>query len=157
MASTGASIRPHRDPPHVAGVICSLPTQGTIAPQALWHCWFDHHDVAAAGRLVNAHLNLVVDIAGEYDGDGTASEELIAEGYVGLMRALCHYDPDWDVDFPTYASWWIRTTIQRSIPYPRSAMTSYKAAPQRSGSFNAVPSTGSLPLSGARLTPADCV
>ena len=89
MVSKRASIGIRNDLARVTGAICSLPIQQIIAPQLLWRCWFDHHDMVAAARLVNAHLKLVVDVAGEYSGEGATSQELIAAGYVGLMRAMC--------------------------------------------------------------------
>src|SRR5262245_17945677 len=67
----------------------------------------------ARGRLIRANRRLVVDIAKGYLGRGLSLEDLIAEGNLGLMRAGEGYDHTRDVRFSTYASFWIKQSMQR--------------------------------------------
>jgi RNA polymerase sigma-32 factor len=83
--------------------------------QALGHRWRDHHDISAADQLVVSHLRLVVKTAQHYRGYGLSVDELIGEGHVGLMRAVCRFDPDRGARFATCAIWWVRAAIQEYI------------------------------------------
>jgi RNA polymerase sigma-32 factor len=73
--------------------------------------WRDHHDISAAHQLVGSHLRLVVKAATDYRGYGLPQEDLIGEGHVGLMRALCRFDPSRGVRFASYAILWVRAAI----------------------------------------------
>lgn len=77
--------------------------------------WHELHDVDAAGRLVRSHLHLVAEIAMAYQGCGMLVQELVGEGYFGLMRAVCRYDPACGTPFTTYATRWVQTAIQQSV------------------------------------------
>jgi RNA polymerase sigma-32 factor len=95
--------------------IHSFPILGAEVERELCSRWRDHHDVSAAHALANCHLPLVVQIARAYRGYGLQWEELLGEGHVGLMRALCRFDPDHGVRFTTYATWWVRASIQQYV------------------------------------------
>ena len=77
--------------------------------------WRKHRDQAAAHKLVNSHLRLVVKIARGYWGYGLPISDLISEGNVGLMQALERFEPDKGFRFATYAVWWIKASIQGYI------------------------------------------
>jgi len=65
-------------------------------------------DCEARDHLVRANLRLVVNIARGYQGKGLALQDLIAEGNLGLLRAVEGYDPSMNTRFSTYASFWIK-------------------------------------------------
>jgi RNA polymerase primary sigma factor len=79
-------------------------------------------DVAARDHLVRANLRLVVSIARQYVGRGLAIDDLLAEGNLGLMRAVEVFDPNMNTRFSTYASYWVKQSIKRAIVYTAKAV-----------------------------------
>lgn len=72
-------------------------------------------DDAARNRMVESNLRLVVKIARHYNRRGLPFLDLIEEGNLGLMHAIEKFDPERGFRFSTYATWWIRQTIERAI------------------------------------------
>jgi RNA polymerase primary sigma factor len=72
-------------------------------------------DGEARRRLIVANLRLVVSIAKKYLYYGLPLLDLIEEGNMGLMKAVDRYDPDRGCKFSTYATWWIRQAVTRSL------------------------------------------
>ena len=70
---------------------------------------------AARDRMARANLRLVVNIARRYVGKGLDLPDLIAEGNLGLLRAVEGFDPSRNTRFSTYAGYWIRQSIQRAL------------------------------------------
>jgi RNA polymerase sigma-32 factor len=72
-------------------------------------------DLEAARQLVLSHLRLVVAVSRNYLGYGLPQADLIQEGNIGLMKAVDKFEYRRGYKFSTYATWWIRQAITRSI------------------------------------------
>ncbi len=72
-------------------------------------------DFAARQQMIERNLRLVVSIAKNYVGRGLPMIDLIEEGNLGLMHATTKFEPERGFRFSTYASWWIRQSIERAI------------------------------------------
>ena len=73
--------------------------------------WRSRGDRAAAETLIRAHLGLVVTVARKYRHYAVPHEDLVAEGNLGVVRALEKFDPERGLRFATYAVYWIRSCI----------------------------------------------
>ncbi len=72
-------------------------------------------DFAARQKMIESNLRLVVSIAKRYPNRGIPISDLIEDGNLGLIHALEKFDPERGFRFSTYATWWIRQNIERSI------------------------------------------
>ena len=74
-----------------------------------------HGDEQSRKRMINHNLRLVVGVARRYRGRGVCFLDLVEDGNIGLIRAVDKFDPTRGYRFSTYATWWIRQTIERAI------------------------------------------
>jgi RNA polymerase primary sigma factor len=73
------------------------------------------NDPAAREEMVRANLRLVVNIAKNYANRGLQIQDLIEEGNIGLLKAVEGFNPEMNIRFSTYASWWIKQAIKRAL------------------------------------------
>ncbi|MEZ5647780.1 MAG: RNA polymerase factor sigma-32 [Alphaproteobacteria bacterium] len=98
--------------------------------------WRERGDVHALHSLVEAYMRLVVAMAAKYRNYGLPMGDLVQEGNVGLMQAAARFEPEREVRFSTYASWWIRSAMQEFILRNWSIVRTGTTATQKSLFFN---------------------
>ena len=74
-----------------------------------WEAW------DARDRMIRSNLRLVISVAKRYRNRGLPLSDLVEEGNVGLVHAVEKFDPEMETRFSTYATWWIRQAVRRSI------------------------------------------
>jgi RNA polymerase primary sigma factor len=105
-------VRSQKDLPSLRTLLAHLPADDLLAAEmdAVHHRAEEAHQ-----SLVRSNLRLVVSVAKRYLGRGIPFLDLIQEGNLGLLRAINKFDPRRGFKFSTYATWWIRQSINRSI------------------------------------------
>ena len=98
--------------------------------------WRDDQDEKALHELVEAYARLVIAMASKFRNYGLPMGDLIQEGNIGLMQAANRFDPERDVRFSTYATWWIRAAMQDYILRNWSIVRTGTTAAQKSLFFN---------------------
>lgn len=98
--------------------------------------WRETGDRKSVDKLVESHLKLVAKIASGYRGYGLPVSDLIAEGNLGMMHAMKHYDPERGFRLSTYAMWWIKANIQEYILHSWSLVKIGTTAAQKKLFFN---------------------
>jgi len=94
--------------------------------------WRDKSDESALWRLVTPYMRLVISTASRFRSYGLPMGDLIQEGNIGLMQAAARFDPDHKVRFSTYASWWIRSSMQEFVLRNWSIVRTGTTAAQKS-------------------------
>lgn len=98
--------------------------------------WRGDEDEAALHELVRSYTRLVVSTAARFRNYGLPMGDLVQEGNVGLMQAAAKFDPEREVRFSTYATWWIRSAIQDYILRNWSIVRTGTTAAQKTLFFN---------------------
>lgn len=98
--------------------------------------WRDDKDADALHEFIEAHIRLVVRIASKFKGYGLPIADLIQEGNTGLLEAANRFDPERNVRFSTYATWWILAAMQEYIVRNSSIVRIGTTPAQKSLFFN---------------------
>ena len=103
---------------------------------ALAVSWKERQDQDALHQLTQAHMRLVIAIAARFRHFGLPMSDLIQEGHVGLLEAAARFEPAREVRFSTYATWWIRASIQDFILRNWSIVRGGTSSAQKALFFN---------------------
>ena len=98
--------------------------------------WKEAHDQEALHKLTSAHMRLAISIAARFKNFGLPMTDLIQEGHVGLLEAAARFEPEREVRFSTYATWWIRASIQDYILRNWSIVRGGTSSAQKALFFN---------------------
>jgi RNA polymerase sigma-32 factor len=98
--------------------------------------WKDQRDEVALHQLASAHMRLVIALAARFRHYGLPMADLIQEGHVGLLEAAARFEPEREVRFSTYATWWIRASIQDYILRNWSIVRGGTSSAQKALFFN---------------------
>lgn len=98
--------------------------------------WKEQGDQQALHRIAVAHMRLVISMASKFRHFGLSMNDLIQEGHVGLLEAAARFEPERDVRFSTYATWWIRASMQDFILRNWSIVRGGTSSAQKALFFN---------------------
>ena len=98
--------------------------------------WRDNKNPKSLQRILDSYLRLAVSYARKYSSYGLSLDDLIHEGVLGIMHALDKFDTSKDFRLSTYASWWIRASIQDYILKNWSVVRTGSTASQKALFFN---------------------
>ncbi|MGL4488386.1 MAG: RNA polymerase factor sigma-32, partial [Rhizobiaceae bacterium] len=93
-------------------------------------------DQQALHKITAAHMRLVISMAAKFRNYGLSMSDLIQEGHIGLLEAAARFEPERDIRFSTYASWWIRASIQDYILRNWSIVRGGTSSAQKALFFN---------------------
>jgi RNA polymerase sigma-32 factor len=119
---------------------------------ALAERWRNDKDDKALHELINSYARLVISVAGRFRNYGLPTGDLIQEGNVGLMQAAARFEPERQIRFSTYATWWIRSAMQDYVLRNWSIVRTGTTAAQKSLFFNLRRLRGQIENSGESLT-----
>src|SRR5487761_2646395 len=98
--------------------------------------WKENKDQAALHALTEAHMRLVISVAVKFRNYGLPLPDLVQEGHVGLLEAAARFEPEREVRLSTYATWWIRASMQDYILRNWSIVRGGTSSAQKSLFFN---------------------
>ena len=98
--------------------------------------WKENSDQQALHRITVAHMRLVISMASKFRHFGLSMNDLIQEGHVGLLEAAARFEPEREVRFSTYATWWIRASMQDYILRNWSIVRGGTSSAQKALFFN---------------------
>ncbi|CAN7329034.1 RNA polymerase factor sigma-32 [Pararhizobium sp. LjRoot255] len=103
---------------------------------ALALAWKDHNDQEARNKIAMAHMRLVISMASKFRNFGLPMSDLVQEGHIGLLEAAARFEPSREVRFSTYASWWIRASMQDYVLRNWSIVRGGTSSAQKALFFN---------------------
>ena len=128
---------------YLPGVSRDLLRAATVAPflerneeRLLAVAWRERRDQTALHRLAGAHMRLVLALAARFRHYGLAVADLVQEGHIGLLEAAARFEPERDVRFSTYATWWFRASIQDYVLRNWSIVRGGTSSAQKALFFN---------------------
>lgn len=98
--------------------------------------WKDLHDQQALHKITMAHMRLVISMAAKFRNYGLSMSDMIQEGHIGLLEAAARFEPEREIRFSTYATWWIRASIQDYILRNWSIVRGGTSSAQKALFFN---------------------
>ncbi|MEO1747316.1 MAG: RNA polymerase factor sigma-32 [Pseudomonadota bacterium] len=98
--------------------------------------WKEKQDQQALHKITTAHMRLVISMASKFRNFGLPMSDLVQEGYVGLLEAAARFEPEREVRFSTYATWWIRASMQDYILRNWSIVRGGTSSAQKALFFN---------------------
>jgi RNA polymerase sigma-32 factor len=104
--------------------------------QKLAERWKEKRDQSALHQITMAHMRLVLAMSGKFRGFGLPMSDLVQEGHIGLLEAAARFEPERGVRFSTYATWWIRASIQDYILRNWSIVRGGTSSAQKALFFN---------------------
>ncbi|MBD8556721.1 RNA polymerase factor sigma-32 [Rhizobium sp. CFBP 8762] len=104
--------------------------------QALAQAWKDNDDQGARNKIAMAHMRLVISMAGKFRNFGLPMNDLVQEGHIGLLEAAARFEPSREVRFSTYATWWIRASMQDYVLRNWSIVRGGTSSAQKALFFN---------------------
>lgn len=117
--------------------------------------WKEQRDQDALHQITMAHMRLVIAMATKFRGFGLPMSDLVQEGHVGLLEAAARFEPEREVRFSTYATWWIRASIQDYILRNWSIVRGGTSSAQKALFFNLRRLRARLSVGGEMLTSGD--
>ncbi len=135
----------------------AAPLLGRDEERTLALRWKNQRDEAAMHALARAHMRLVIALAVRLRHYGLSLPDLIQEGHVGLLEAAARFEPDRDVRFSTYATWWIRASMQEFILRNWSIVRGGTSSTQKALFFNLRRIRARLALKGGGRTHGEIV
>jgi RNA polymerase sigma-32 factor len=114
--------------------------------------WKVNQDQDALHKITTSHMRLVISMASKFRNFGLPMSDLVQEGYVGLLEAAARFDPAREVRFSTYATWWIRASMQDYILRNWSIVRGGTSSAQKALFFNLRRLRAKLARSGATVS-----
>jgi RNA polymerase sigma-32 factor len=121
---------------HMAAAAKAAPFLDRDEEHSLAVRWHYRGDEQALHRLTRAHMRLVIAMSVRFRHYGLPISDLIQEGHVGLLQAASRFDPEREVRFSTYATWWIRAAIQDFVLRNWSIVRGGTSSAQKALFFN---------------------
>lgn len=116
--------------------VMRAPLLDALHERELARRWREEDDERALHQLITAYLRLVVAMAARFRHYGLPMSDLVQEGNVGLMQAAARFEPEREVRFSTYASWWIRSAMQDFVLRNWSIVRTGTTSAQKALFFN---------------------